>query len=91
MIFSTRRVDISGLYINDSEIEIVNTFEFLGFYLEARLTHKAHFCYVRSKLTSFKYITFLLKHYLRFDAEKTFDFGMTRLLYVLVLWFVVDH
>ncbi len=88
MIFNNRRIDIPALYINGNEIEIVNTFKFLDFYLYSRLTHRDHFGYIRSRLSSFMYINFRLRHYLSFEAAKTFYFWMIQsiLCFGLVVW-----
>ena len=88
ILFNVRKNLVPKIYINNSEVEIVTRFKYLGFVIDKRLTHKYHVNAIISKLKKFKYITFKLSKYMTVSSAKIFYYGMifSNLNYGLLVW-----
>ena len=64
------------LVLNDTSIECIDRFRFLGFELDNKLLHTHHVKKLISKLRRYKSITYKISDYLSYDSAKKFYFGL---------------
>jgi hypothetical protein len=88
MLLNIRKNLVPRIYIDNSEVEIVTKYRYLGFVLDNRLTHKHHVSALISKLKKFKYISFKIRNYFTVFSAKTFYYGMiySNLNYGMLVW-----
>lgn len=88
MLINVQRNLFPGIYIDNSLVEIVTRFKYLGFELDNKLTHKYHVNSVISKLKKFKHITFKIKNFMTVFSAKSFYYGMifSNLQYGILVW-----
>ena len=58
MYITNKIVDFLKIYLNDTEIEAVKSFKYLGFIIDDKLSHKYHIESVISKLRRYRYIKY---------------------------------
>ena len=89
MLFSnTSNIVAPDIFLAGIKLERVESFKFLGLFLDSNLKYKSHINYLRKKLSSFKYITYKLKLFLTQEAARKFYFGMIQslLCYGILVW-----
>ena len=88
MFFSFRNDYIPSLSINSELIERVDSFKYLGFCIDDRLSHKVHVRYLTGKLSRLTFISKIVSKYLSNKAARSFYFGMVHsvLSYGLLVW-----
>ena len=92
MVFHPYQKDISqlvpSLTINDTEIERVNTFNFLGITLDENVTWKPHISILSNKISKYSGILNRLKHYLPLHIMRMLYCSLvnSHLLYGILVW-----
>ena len=92
MVFHPYQKDISqlvpSLTINDTEIEKVNTFNFLGITLDENVTWKPQISILSNKISKYSGILNRLKHYLPLHIMRMLYCGLVKshLLYMILVW-----
>ena len=88
MYFSTKQDVIPNLYLNNTLIERVRYFKYLGFNIDDGLTHGKHMKLLTSKLSRLKYVTRYVRKYLSPEAARTYYFGFiySVISYGLLVW-----
>jgi hypothetical protein len=88
MLFTTKTTPVPNIYISGQLIERVESFKYLGLYLDSNLRHKSHIRYLKGKLSSLRYISYKIGPYLSVSAAKKFYFGMVQsiLCYGILVW-----
>ncbi len=88
MLFSNRKFDFPILTINGQLIEQVETFKYLGYYLDNKLKHKHHLRKLISKMSSLSYISYKINKLMQPDATVNFYYGMVQshLNYGILVW-----
>ena len=92
MVFHPYQKDISqlvpSLTINDTEIERVNTFNFLGITLVENVTRKPHIGVLSYKISKYSGILNRLKHYLPLHIMRMLYSSLvnSHLLYGILVW-----
>ena len=92
MVFHPYQKDISqlvpSLTINDTEIERVNTFNFLGITLDENVTWKPHISILSNKISKYSGILNRLKHYLPLHIMRMLYCTLvnSHLLYGILVW-----
>jgi hypothetical protein len=89
MFFSRRRaVNIPVLYIDNVEIERLETFKYLGFHLDTRLCHDFHVRSLCTRLSRLSHITRRVKNYLTLEASKNLYYALVHSIvsYGLLVW-----
>ena len=88
MLFNVRGYVVPRFLLNNEEIEVVTKFQYLGFTLDCRLTHKYHINILISKLKRLKGITYYIRKYLCRSSSFTFYYGMVYSIirYGILVW-----
>jgi hypothetical protein len=88
MLFNVQKNMVPRIQINNSEIEIVTKFKYLGFELDDKITHKSHVKSVVSRLKRFKHITFKINNFMTVFSARSFYYGMifSSMQYGILVW-----
>ncbi len=88
LFFSNRKISIPKLYLNNSEIERVTVFKYLGFLIDSKLSHKFHVKHLEASLSRYRYISSKIRPVLTIDSAKTFYYGMIHSIvcYCILVW-----
>ena len=92
MVFHPYQKDTSqlvpSLTINDTEIEIANTFNFLGITLDENVVWKPHISILSNKISKYSGILSRLKHYLPLHIMRKLYCSLVKshLLYGILVW-----
>ena len=79
---------IQNIVINNTEIEYVSEYKYLGLIIDKDLSFKKHVSNLNSRLNRIVGATYSLRDILTLDAAKTFYYAMAQSLisYLIVLW-----
>ena len=90
MIITHKRYDLplQNIIINNTEIEYVNEYKYLGLIIDKELNFKKHISNLNSRLNRIVGATYSLKNILPLNAAKSFYYAMAQSLisYLIVLW-----
>ena len=89
MLFTTRTVDVlPRIIIEQSELECVDSYLYLGFHFEPKMKFILHYEYLFDKLSTLCGVTYRIGNYLNCSFARTFYFSFIYpiLTYGIVLW-----
>ena len=88
MLFNVKRALFSDIVVNNDLIEIVNSYRYLGFMIDNRLSHKYHVKHLQSKLSRLVKLTKRLSVYFTKSTALCFYNSMVKshLSYGLLVW-----
>ena len=78
LFFRAKQQELPPIEINNNEIEIVNTFKYLGFQLDRRLVHGEHVRQLNSKMKRLSYVALKLRRTLNEKAALAFYHGLVQ-------------
>ena len=92
---TNKHPEVKELFLNDlsNKIARVNTFKYLGIFLDDSLNFKIHAEYVRDKISGSLKCLYKLRRFFNFQLCKTVfhSFVMSTILYGLAIWGTVHH
>lgn len=88
MLFTNKSVVAPNIYIAGQLVEKVDSFKYLGLHIDSNLRYTSHLNYLRSKLSSLRYVSYKISPYLSEAAGKKFYYAMVQsiLCYGILVW-----
>jgi hypothetical protein len=88
MIFSNRIYDNLYFNLNGSQIDVIDSFVYLGLRIDNKLKYHSHVCYLEAKLSRYCGLSYRLGQYFDLNAARNyyFSFIYSSILYGITVW-----